>query len=380
MTEPDGPLSDRLRARAEAFEPRGPALDDIRRKGTRRRWGRRAGVGIGAVMILTGVLAPLSLLSRLDDAPADTRPAGRRGSKLVFASLVHDRYVLTTANGDGSDIQEIPIPITIAIDPSWSPDGSQIVFSGGEQQNTEPYDLYIVNADGSGLARLTHDSEIVDWDPEWSPDGTTIAFTRDSSDDETGHLTQRIATLDIASGHMQVLPFDGSQAADPAWSPDGTRIAFTGNIDGLGGIFAMNADGSGLERLIESNDGWGDNPAWSPDGSRIAFDRYQPSDGDQQMMNVDIYVMGSDGSNLTQVTSSPAFEAAPEWSPDGSQIVFVGLIDDPMGYWRKSELYTVSPDGSNITRLTTGAATGYGPNSFAAPSWTYAPEAREMAS
>jgi hypothetical protein len=76
MTEPDGPLSDRLRARAETFEPQAPALDDIRRKGTRRRWGRRAGIGLGSVVILAGVLGPLGLLSRLDDAPADTGPAG----------------------------------------------------------------------------------------------------------------------------------------------------------------------------------------------------------------------------------------------------------------------------------------------------------------
>jgi Tol biopolymer transport system component len=379
MTEPDGPLSDRLRARAEAFEPRPPALDEIRRKGTRRRWGRRAGVGMGAVVILAGVLAPLSLLSRLDDAPAGA--AGDKAqSKLVFGSLVHDRYVVSTANGDGSDIKEIPIPITSAIDPSWSPDGSQIVFSGGEARNTEPSDLYIVNADGSELTRLTHDPGIVDWDPEWSPDGTTIAFSRDS-DERSDHGIQRIAKLDVATGRVEVLPFEGYQAGDPSWSPDGSRIAFTGNVGGLGNIFVMNADGSNVHRLTDSVDRWGDNaPTWSPDGSMIAFDRIDESSigssiGNRPMMNVDIYVMDSDGSHVTQVTSTSAFEAAPEWSPDGTRIMFIGLIDDPTGYWRKSDLYTVRPDGSDITRLTTGAATGYSPNSFAAPSWTDASNA-----
>jgi Tol biopolymer transport system component len=65
-----------------------------------------------------------------------------------------------------------------------------------------------------------------------------------------------------------------------------------------GGVLVVNADGTGEDRL--SN--FGSNPVWSPDGSMITFD----SGGD-------IYVMGSDGSGRTPLSSAPAFEAFPDW-------------------------------------------------------------------
>ena len=113
----------------------------------------------------------------------------------------------------------------------------------------------------------------------------------------------------------------------------------------------------------------------------IAFDRSdESSDGEPAGMNLDIYVMGSDGSDPTQLTSDPAFEAAPTWSPDGTRIAFIGLIDSSAANVRKSELFTMRPDGSDLTPLTTGASTGYSPNGFAAPSWTIGSVAGEIAS
>ena len=115
--------------------------------------------------------------------------------------------------------------------PVWSPDGERIAFVSGGNLNS---DIYVMNADGSGITRLTHNND--------------------------------------------------ASIRRPAWSPDGERIAFVFNGD----IYLMSADGSTVTRLTHNNaDDWSSSPAWSPDGERIAFSR---RDG-----NTDIYVMNVDG-------------------------------------------------------------------------------------
>jgi Tol biopolymer transport system component len=101
--------------------------------------------------------------------------------------------------------------------PSWSPDGTRIVFQSRIGTNSE---IYMMDADGSNQIRLTNDP----------------------ADDEM-----------------------------PSWSPDGKRIIFSSNRDGNREIYVMNADGSNQIRLTNNpaND-W--EPSWSPDGKRIAFE------------------------------------------------------------------------------------------------------------
>src|SRR5215211_2922913 len=85
---------------------------------------------------------------------------------------------LLTAPGGAQQPQ-----IFLNINPSWSPDGRQLVFQSQRQGNTT---LYIINADGTGERRLTRTAYGDDTHPAWSPDGQTILF--DSSRDGTWHL------------------------------------------------------------------------------------------------------------------------------------------------------------------------------------------------
>ena len=231
---------------------------------------------------------------------------------------------------------------------SWSPDHAQIVFASNMDDGGK-LDIYVMDADGRNVKRLTHEPGISYSTPVWAPDGSRIAFTRWGSETKiSAVLTMRSDGTDIRR-----LTSETVSAYYPSWSPDGPEIAFTGNIAGASnkktGIYLIEADGSNLCRLTENT---GDQaPDWSPDGSQIAFDTTR--DG-----NFEIYVMNADGSNQRRLTNHFNVDARPSWSPDGRQIVFHSsrhllhkTEENPAGY-STYEIYVMDADGSNVRRLT----------------------------
>jgi WD40-like Beta Propeller Repeat len=150
-------------------------------------------------------------------------------------------------------------------------------------------------------------------------------------------------------GGIWVMNADGSgqtnlntDGDDPDWSPDSTKIAF-----GRAGthIIIINADGSGGETELDPGDANWD-PSWSPDGTKIAFVK-EVDECDWQ-----IYVMNADGSGsqrqLTNLAPNCVADA-PDWSPDGTKIAFRGI-------------YVMNADGSGVTRLTDGTDPSWSPD------------------
>lgn len=145
------------------------------------------------------------------------------------------------------------------------------------------------------------------------------------------------------SGVTQLTDEPGAQF-DPSWSPDGSMIAFVSVRDSrgvfcCGEIFVMNADGSGLTNVTNTEDADDFDPAWSPDGTRIAFASFGPE-------SKDIYVMTPDGTGLTRLTGGPGNDFMPAWSPDGSKIAFVSDRDGGQ------DIFVMNADGTGVTQLT----------------------------
>src|SRR6266511_1713409 len=94
--------------------------------------------------------------------------------------------------------------------PAWSPDGTRIAFMGQTPEGTENYEIYVMNADGTGRRRLT-DSPASDGFPSWSPDGTKIAFTSTRDDCSMSEASDCKTTGDIGPYHtLYVMNADGS--------------------------------------------------------------------------------------------------------------------------------------------------------------------------
>jgi Tol biopolymer transport system component len=274
----------------------------------------------------------------------DVRPAwSPDGRRIAFVSRRDGNSEVYVMSPDGSGKRNLTRDRARDVFPTWSPDGRRIAFLRARLYSNNPgglgvhrfygYHLYVVNADGSGLRKLTLNFtgryQVV-----WSPDGRTIYFGR-----------YLVSTDGSGARRLPYIPLTA------VWSPDGRRIAFAGSHDlprtepgpccrRNTDIYVMNADGSGLRRLTH-NRAYDGEPAWSPDGRKIAFQSTRTIGG-----NKEIYVMNADGSGKRNLTRNPARDGSPSWSPDGRRIAFISDRDGRL------EAHVMNADGSGQRNLT----------------------------
>jgi Tol biopolymer transport system component len=154
------------------------------------------------------------------------------------------------------------------VNPAFSPDGKQIVFSSNRDGNYGSYQLYTMNSDGSNQHRI-YESKAMSLAPAWSPDGKQIIFTNDKEDGAIGNFEIFRIELETAESEKR-LTFRRRSDSQPVFSPDGKHIAFVSNTDGNAEIYLMSADGTGLFRITR-NQAEDTTPQFSKDGKKIIF-------------------------------------------------------------------------------------------------------------
>src|SRR6266566_2376774 len=268
----------------------------------------------GGVAAAPGVAA----LPRRARAPVTRRPHAHEGMDIAaILSLRDPPFCLEDAMRSKLLLGLLALAACERVQPPVAPpqfDGSasqsgsgRIAFVSNRDGNSE---IYVKNADGTGLTRLT-DDPAVDVYPAWSPDGSRIAFT--STRD--GHYNIYVMNAD-GSGVTQLTTSTGQVGSEaPAWC--GTQIAYTSDdyISPFPDVYVMNDDGTGQTRLTLNNAAFDEFPTWSPSCAQIAYTS-DPGGHDQ------VFVMNADGSGITQLTNGSYKNSYPAWSPDGSRIAF----------------------------------------------------------
>ncbi|HEU4325373.1 MAG TPA: hypothetical protein VFS21_19675 [Roseiflexaceae bacterium] len=191
------------------------------------------------------------------------------GKLIAFLANDWDQpYELYVAAPDGSQVRlltRLPNIHTSLSEPLWSPDSSRIALVQNDGSDGSKYSLFVINADGTGLRRLTT-SPGTDRDVSWSPDGRQIVFSR--MDNTT--FVRKLIVLDMETGAEQELVTGDKDPRSPAWSPDGATIAYT---TGLRALMLIGPDGSGRRPLFEAGGdasvGVNTVHAWSPDGRQV---------------------------------------------------------------------------------------------------------------
>ncbi len=259
------------------------------------------------------------------------------------------RSDIYTMRPDGTDIRRLTtdgMP-TQKMSPSyskWSPDGRRIAFARRADSSMIRSQIFVINADGTGLRNLSNQTVAFDWAPDWAPDGTRIVFQSDRhSPATTTCCVTSLYVMNADGSNVQRLT-TGWNDKLPRWSPDGTTIVFNSNRAGSANqIFVMNADGTYIRQRTTA--GTSKKAAWSPNGFMIAFEGTR--DAAAGGMGAGIYIMYADGSGQMNVSSGATMDMSPAWSSDGRLVYFCSI----RGATAKMHVYSVAVTGGEVRQV-----------------------------
>ena len=245
----------------------------------------------------------------------DTHPVPKRSALLLMSADASRKRVL---RHEGARFE---------YDPSFSPDGRSILFIRDER-------IYLMSRDGSGAHPVQR--EVLEQAcPRFSPDGSMISFWRGSAKSGAYFVMNADGT-----GLRRISGKERFAWGCPSWFPDGKQLVFARDLS----LYIASVDGMNVVRITDEKDGDLYRPSVSPGGRWIACDGWLRRSG------YGIILMRADGTGMTRITTGAnelQNDAGASWSPDGRQIVFSGY----RGRLEGAGIDVVNRDGSGLRRL-----------------------------
>jgi Tol biopolymer transport system component len=275
-------------------------------RGQRRRVARkRAAVyALVAVLVVAGVVVGINALGS-----DDVRP-GASGSNPTLApepdGAGQTLSIVDVGSGTGT---AFTVPSS-ASGFDVTLDGSMVTYNDLDESGNQQ--VFVMDADGSNVRQLTH-GEGGARGPRWSPDGSMIAYERDTSDNP------QIFTVRVSDGVSTMVTQEPEGGVDPGgWAPDGGSIFFSSFNPSIDHYAALSVDlATGQTRQLVPD---ASTPTLSPDGAWIAFTSWLKPRGR-------LILAHSDGSERRVIARYDLDDGYQEWSPDSTQIAFVGRTD-----------------------------------------------------
>jgi TolB protein len=240
---------------------------------------------------------------------------------------------LMTVGIDGSNPMQLTNDPDDATQGTWCPDGSKIAYGVGPRLAGK---IKVMDADGKN-AHILFDGGGPQRTPQWSPDGKQIAFSM-RVDQNARNFNIFVINAD-GSGLTNIT--DAPVAAlDPGWSPDSSMFVYVSHGPNLPGrLWVMKADGTDKHDLLGRNLDVAIYPSWTSDGKQVTFGC--PDQNKQiQLMQVNL-----DGSGTTTLTHGPKPHSYAAWSPDGQYLAYVS---DPGGHSCDLGIYDVLADEHHV--------------------------------
>ncbi len=237
---------------------------------------------------------------RVTNGDINVLPALIPGGGVAFTSYKNKYPFLYTSRGGGDPVKLLGDKGSMVSGVAYSPDGRRLAVTISEN-NGERAEIYVANADGSGLTKITDTRYFTNTSPSWSPDGKQLAFVsnRDGS--------PQIYVMNADGSAPKRLTFAGKYNTTPSWSPRGDLIAFTARDErNAFDIFTVNLENKKVTRLTQDAAG-NEEPVFSPNGRLILFTSTRGG-------GRGLYVMTADGNNQIALPADKGDIKTPDWA------------------------------------------------------------------